>query len=222
MLPQQKRFKLIVIGLAMTLGVVATGAEQATDGRAITGTNGSVTASPGERVEASPSHDDYVIGPGDQLRVFVLQNSELSTEVPVRPDGKISTPLVDDMVAAGKTPSALARELELRLKDYVRNPVVNVIVTRPASTFSQVKVVGQAANPKAIPYRAGLTVLDVLIEVGGLSQFAAGNRAKLIRVDHGTTRVIKVRLLDLLNKGDISQNLVMQPGDVLMIPESYF
>ncbi len=163
-----------------------------------------------------------MVGPGDTLRIFVLRNPELSVEVPVRPDGKISTPLASDLVAVGKTPSQLARDLEKELAEYVRSPTVSVIVTHPASVFSQVKVVGQAAHPQAIPFRNGMTVLDVIIEVGGLSQFAAGNRAKIVRTKDGKTEEIRVRLEDLLNRGDVSQNLPMNAGDVLVIPESRF
>lgn len=172
-------------------------------------------------VSQSPG-DEYVVGPGDTLRIFVLRNPELSVEVPVRPDGKISTPLASDLVAVGKTPSQLARDLEKELAEYVRSPTVSVIVTHPASVFSQVKVVGQAAHPQAIPFRNGMTVLDVIIEVGGLSQFAAGNRAKIVRTKDGKTEEIRVRLEDLLNRGDVSQNLPMNAGDVLVIPESRF
>lgn len=166
---------------------------------------------------------DYVIGPGDSLEIFVWRNEELSTTVPVRPDGKISTPLVEDVVAVGKTPSQLAREIETILGEYIRAPQVNVIVATALSASSQVRVVGQAVNPRAMPYRAGLTVLDVVIDAGGLSEFAAGNRAKLVRTGaDGSHENIKVRLEDLLEDGDMSQNLAVQPGDVLIIPESRF
>lgn len=166
---------------------------------------------------------DYVIGPGDSLQIFVWRNEELSTTVPVRPDGKISTPLVEDMVAVGKTPSQLARDIETILGEFIRSPKVNVIVATAVSASSQVRVVGQAVNARAIPYRDGLTVLDVVIDVGGLSEFAAGNRAKLIRkTADGSQQEIRVRLEDLLEDGDLSQNIAVQPGDVLIIPESRF
>lgn len=165
---------------------------------------------------------DYRIGPGDVLRIFVLNNPELATEVPVRPDGRISTPLVPDLVAVDQTPAALAQELERRLSELVRNPSVSVIVVNAVSALSQIRVVGQAANPKAVPYRSGLGVLDLVIEVGGLSQFAAGNRAKIVRIEGGKPKEIRVRLADLINKGDISQNLPLRPGDVLVIPEAIF
>ena len=184
-------------------------------------------ASKGEAVPAPPpaatATGDYVIGPGDTIRVFVLRNPELGADVPVRPDGKITTPLVQDMVAVGKTPSELSRDIEKVLGEYVRSPQVSVIVLQPASTYSQVRVVGQAVSPRAIPYRSGMTVLDVIIAVGGLSEFASGNRARLVRTaKNGTVTRVKVRLEDLISKGDMSQNLQMEPGDVLVIPESAF
>jgi polysaccharide biosynthesis/export protein len=166
---------------------------------------------------------EYRIGPGDQLNVFVFNHPELSVVVPVRPDGLVSTPLAEDMSATGKTPSQLARDLETRLGDYVRSPKVNVIVTNFKGALSdQIRVVGAAAKPQSLPYRANMTALDVMIEVGGLGQFAAGNRARLIRVEGNKQTEIRVRLDDLLNKGDIGANVAMRPGDVLIIPESRF
>ncbi|MEM7610321.1 MAG: XrtA/PEP-CTERM system exopolysaccharide export protein [Pseudomonadota bacterium] len=165
----------------------------------------------------------YRIGPGDQLEVFVWRNPEISATVPVRPDGKISTPLVEDMVAVGKTPSELARDIEKVLTTYIKSPSVNVIVTDFQGVFEgQVRVVGQAANPQAIPYREGMTILDVMIAVGGLGEFAAGNRAKLVRNVDGQTEEYRVRLNDLLNKGRIDQNVAIRPGDVIIIPEALF
>lgn len=165
---------------------------------------------------------DYIIGPGDVVQVFVWRNPELTATVPVRPDGKISTPLVEDMVAVGKSPSALARDIEVVLAEYVRSPQVNVIVTQPASVFSQVKVIGQVQRPQALPYREGMTVLDAILVCGGLAEFAAGNRAKLLRTVDGKPTEIRVQLHRLLNGGDLKQNLVLKPGDVLLVPESRF
>jgi polysaccharide biosynthesis/export protein len=165
---------------------------------------------------------DYLIGPGDSLHVFVFQNDELSVTVPVRPDGKISTPLVEDMVAVGKTPSQLARDIEKSLSEYVKSPKVNVVVMGAMSVFSQVRVIGQVMHPQALPYRDGMTVLDAVLAVGGLSQFAAGNRAHLVRNDHGKNSEIKVKLDALVNNGDMRQNLPLRPGDVLVVPESRF
>jgi polysaccharide export outer membrane protein len=170
----------------------------------------------------SPTSADYVIGPGDTLQVFVWRNPDLTVTVPVRPDGKISTPLVEDMVAVGKTPSGLARDVEKALAVYVKSPQVNVIVTIPASAFSQVKVIGQVLHPQAVPYRNGMTVLDAVLAVGGLSQFAAGNRAHLVRTVNGKSTEFKVRLEALVNNGDMKQNLLLQPGDVLVVPETHF
>lgn len=166
--------------------------------------------------------DDYVIGPGDTLQVFVWRNPELTTTVPVRPDGKISTPLVEDMVAVGKTPSVLARDIEKVLSAYVRSPQINVIVTLPASVFSQIKIIGQVVRPQSIAYRDGITVLDAVLAVGGLGPFAAGNRAKLVRNEAGKSKEIKLKLSDLVNNGDMRQNLALRPGDVIVIPESRF
>jgi len=166
--------------------------------------------------------NDYVIGPGDTLQVFVWRNPELTTTVPVRPDGKISTPLVNDMVAVGKTPTVLAHDIEQVLAEYVKSPQINVIVTEPASVFSQIKVIGQVQHPQSIAYRDGLTVLDAVLAVGGLSPFAAGNRAKVVRTENGKMHELKIKLSDLVNKGDMRQNLPLQPGDVIVIPESRF
>ena len=165
---------------------------------------------------------DYRIGPGDTLKVYVFQNDELSTTVPVRPDGKISTPLVEDMVAVGKSPSQLARDIEKSLAEYVKSPKVNVVVMVAASVFSQVKVIGQVKTPQALPYRDGMTVLDAVLAVGGLGQFAAGNRAHIVRTENGKQTEIKVKLEALVNSGDMKQNLLLKPGDVLVVPETRF
>jgi polysaccharide biosynthesis/export protein len=165
---------------------------------------------------------DYIIGPGDEIEVFVWQNPDLSVNVPVRPDGKISTPLDEDMVAVGKTPSQLAHDIEMKLSEYVRSPHVNVIVVRPDSVFSQVKVIGQVMHPQAIAYRQGMSVLDAVLAVGGLSEYAAGNRARIVRMVDGKETEIPLRLNALVNGGDMSQNLALKPGDVLVVPESRF
>lgn len=165
---------------------------------------------------------DYIIGPRDTLRVFVLRSPELTAEVPVRPDGKISTPLVNDMQAVGKTASQLAHDIETVLGEFVRSPTVSVIVTNAQGITGQVRVVGQAVNPRSLPYRSGMTVLDVVIEVGGLSQYAAGNRAKLMRKQGGGVKEIRLKLKDLLEDGDMSQNIAIERDDVIVIPESRF
>lgn len=185
------------------------------------GTTGSAPVLPEGAQPASET--DYIIAPGAVLNVFVWQHPDLSTEVPVRPDGKISTPLVEDMVAAGKTPTALARDMEEVLSRFIRQPTVNVIMLTASPSFQQqVRVVGQAANPQALPYSEGMTLLDVMIQVGGLGEFAAGNRAKLVRRTADGPVEINIRLNDLLNAGDMSQNVVIQPGDVVVIPEARF
>jgi polysaccharide export outer membrane protein len=177
---------------------------------------------PPEPVRAEDSSSSYVIGPGDTVQVFVWRNPELTTTVPVRPDGKISTPLVEDMIAVGKTPSNLARDIERVLAEYVRSPQVNVIVTQPVSTFSQVKVIGQVTTPQALAFREGMTVLDAVLAVGGLGPFASGNRAKIIRMEDGKQREIKVKLDNVVNKGDLATNVALKPGDVLVVPETAF
>ena len=165
---------------------------------------------------------EYVIGPGDTLQIFVWQHPEVSVTIPVRPDGRVSTPLVEDVVAVGKTPTQLSRDLEVQIGQYIREPTVNVIVTSFIGTFgNQVRVVGQAVQPQAIPFRQDMTLLDVIIQVGGLSPNAAGNRAKIIRRSGSQEQEIPVRIQDLLNDGDTSRNVPMQPGDVLIIPESW-
>ncbi len=165
---------------------------------------------------------EYRIGPGDQLEIFVFNQPELSVKVPVRPDGLISSPLVENMQAAGRTPSELAREMEKTLAQFVRTPTVNVIVTNFVGTYeAQIRVVGKAANPQSLSYRAGMTLLDVMIAVGGLGDFAAGNRAKVVRKVDGKTSEIKVKINRLLD-GDVKYNVEMRPGDVLIIPESRF
>lgn len=167
--------------------------------------------------------EDYRIGPGDSLEIFVWEHKDLSVSVPVRPDGKISTPLVEDMKAEGKTPSELSADLEASLSEFVRAPVVSVIVQEFRGQFSnQIRVVGQAENPQALSYREGITLLDVMIEVGGLTQFAAGNKSKIVRKEGGTQSEMLVRLSDLMKKGKIDNNVAMRPGDVLIIPESVF
>ena len=150
------------------------------------------------------------------------ENAELTATIPVRPDGKISTPLNEDMVAVGKTPSQLARDIEKVLAEYVRSPTVNVIVTQPVGASSQVQIIGQVLKPGSLPYRAGMKVLDAVLAVGGLTQFAAGNRAKIERSVDGHRQELRLKLDRLVNKGDMTQNLELRPGDVLVVPESRF
>jgi polysaccharide export outer membrane protein len=177
---------------------------------------------PAAPATVAASDYQYLIGAGDVLAVIVWRNPDLSMSVPVRPDGRITMPLVENVQAAGKDPSAVAREIESALTRYVKNPVVNVVVTSFAGPYSeQIRVVGQAAKPQALPYRERMTLLDVMIAVGGITEFAAGNRSSILRTSEGN-RLYSVRLDDLLRDGDISANVAVKPGDVLIIPESWF
>ncbi|WP_281300093.1 MULTISPECIES: XrtA/PEP-CTERM system exopolysaccharide export protein [unclassified Iodidimonas] len=164
----------------------------------------------------------YRIGPGDSLNIFVWRNPDLASNALVRPDGRITLPLIDDLEAAGKTPTELARDIEGALSVFVQDPLVTVMVTGFVGTFEQqVRVVGAAANPSAIPYRANMTLLDVMIAVGGLTEFAAGNRATLVRWVDGEQKEYRVRLDSLLKSGNISANTMVLPGDILIIPETF-
>jgi polysaccharide export outer membrane protein len=170
-----------------------------------------------------PVTPDYKIGPLDTIQIFVWQSPEFTVTVPVRPDGRISTPLIEDLEATGRTPTQLARDIEEKLKVYVQDPLVTVIVSGFAGPFDQqVRVVGEALQPRAIPYRANMTMLDVMIEVGGLTEFASGNRAVLARGGTGNQSTFNVRLDDLLRDGDIRANVPVLPGDVVIIPQSWF
>jgi polysaccharide export outer membrane protein len=165
----------------------------------------------------------YLIGPGDSLHVFVWGNPDLSETVPVRPDGQITLPLVPAMPIAGKTSVEVAAQIEDELKKYVKNPIVSVMITAFRGPYSQqVRVVGEAAKPQALQYNDGMTVLDVMIQVGGITQFAAGNRAILVRNEGGKETKYQVHLTDLLNDGDLSANVAVLPGDILVIPQSWF
>ncbi|MCC6922193.1 MAG: polysaccharide export protein [Nitrosomonas sp.] len=166
---------------------------------------------------------DYLIGPGDNINIIVWRNPEISMSVPVRPDGKITTPLVEDLPASGKTATQLARDIEETLSKYIQEPVVTVVVTEFVGPYSeQIRVVGEAARPQALPYRENMTLMDVLIAVGGITDFASGNRASIIRTIGGEQRQFRVRLNDLIRDGDISANVPMKQGDILVIPESFF
>jgi polysaccharide export outer membrane protein len=165
----------------------------------------------------------YLIGPGDNLNIVVWRNPELSLVVPVRPDGKITTPLVEDLPATGKTASELAREIEKSLAKYIQSPVVTVIVTSFVGPYSQqIRVIGEAARPQALPYREHMTLLDVMIAVGGITDFADGNKASILRGTGAARQQFGVRLIDLVRGGDLSANVPMRPGDILVIPQSFF
>lgn len=165
----------------------------------------------------------YRIGPGDLVHIFVWRNPELSVTVPVRPDGRVSMPLVQDVVAGGETPATLAQEITRRLAKYVTDPNVTVIPIRFVSPFAyQVRVIGEAALPRALPYRENMTLLDAMIEAGGLTKYAAGNRATLVRTANGTQQSYQVFLDSLIKQGDINANVALLPGDIIIIPQTYF
>jgi polysaccharide export outer membrane protein len=169
--------------------------------------------------------EEYIIGPLDELTIFVWRNPELGTKVQVRPDGRITTPLIADLPAVGKTPAQLADDIKGQLSQFIEKPLVSVIVNNFSGTFSQqIRIVGATEKPASIPYRANMTLLDAMISVGGLSEFAAGNRARLVRYDKtgGKQQEYKVRLNDLIKKGDTKANVLLAPGDVIIIPESMF
>lgn len=189
---------------------------------AIAGLAGCATTYPPAPATAEAADYAYQIGPGDNVNIVVWRNPELSMTVPVRPDGKITTPLVEDLPASGRDASTLAREIEQALGKYIRDPVVTVIVTTFVGPYSQqVRVVGEAAKPQTLAYRQKMSLLDVMISVNGLTDYADGNRATLLRTSEGNKQY-SVRLKDLVKRGDVSANIEMKPGDVLIIPQSWF
>lgn len=175
-------------------------------------------------VDTTPAiNPEYLIGPGDNVNIIVWRNPEVSMSVPVRPDGKITTPLVEDLPAAGKTSTELARDIEKALAKFIQQPVVTVVVTGFVGNYAeQIRVIGQAAKPQALAYRRDMSLMDVLIAVGGVTEFASGNKASIIRNVDGRQEKLNVRLDDLIKEGDISANMPMRPGDILVIPESFF
>jgi polysaccharide export outer membrane protein len=188
---------------------------------ALLATGCATTYPPAPRTAGGPDFE-YLIGPLDTVNVIVWRNPELSLAVPVRPDGKITTPLVDDLPAIGKSPTMLARDIEKALGKYIRDPVVTVIVTTfVGPTTDQVRVIGEAAKPQILPYRKDMTMLDVMIAVGGLTDFADGNHATISRTSEGG-KSYSVRLQDLVKRGDVSANVEMRPGDIVVIPQSWF
>lgn len=177
---------------------------------------------PAAPVAAASSDYSYIIGGGDTLNIIVWRNPELSMSVPVRPDGKISTPLVDELTVQGKNSTEVAREVEQAIAKFVRDPVVTVIVTSFVGPYSeQIRVIGEAAKPQFLPYKQNMTLLDVMIAVGGLTDFADGNAASILRTSE-SGKQYSVRLRDLVKRGDISGNVEMKPGDILIIPQSWF
>lgn len=169
--------------------------------------------------------EDYIIGPLDELTIFVWRNPELGAKVQVRPDGRITTPLITDLPAVGKTPGVLAEDIKKALAQYIKDPLVSVIVNNFSGTYSQqIRVVGATEKPASLPYRANMTLLDAMIAVGGLSEYAAGNRARLVRFDKATGKQSEygLRINDLIKRGDTKANVMLAPGDVIIIPESMF
>lgn len=210
------RYSKVLVGVSL-VAVTLAGCSRGASGPALPSAQFvSLQEGPGE---------EYVIGPLDQLTVFVWRNPELGAKVQVRPDGRITTPLISDMPAVGKTPTMLAQDIKLQLSEYIRDPLVSVIVDNFSGTYSQqVRIVGATEKPASIPYRANMTLLDAMIAVGGLSEFASGNSARLIRFDRtaGRQREYPVKIGSLLRKGDSRANVKLQPGDVIIIPESSF
>ena len=205
-----------LVGFGVAVSLTLAGCASAPDGHLPPASFVSMQEGPGE---------DYVIGPLDELTITVWRNDELGAKTQVRPDGRITTPLVPDMPAVGKTPTMLAQDIRLQLSQYIAEPLVTVMVDKFSGTFSQqIRVVGATEKPASLPYRADMTLLDAMIAVGGLSEFASGNRAKLIRFDKATgrQREYALRLGDLLKKGDTRANVMLMPGDVIIIPESMF
>jgi polysaccharide export outer membrane protein len=182
-------------------------------------TGGSLPPAPSAETATSP----YLIGPGDTLTIFVWRNPELSTDVTVRPDGRVSMPLVEDITANGKTPTQLAREIEKRLSKYLSSPIVTVMQKQFVGPFNrQVRIIGEAVQPKAIPYRANMTLLDAMIDVGGLTRFAAGDRATLVRTVGNQQATYSVHIDSLIRDGDIQSNVPLSPGDIIIIPQRFF
>jgi polysaccharide export outer membrane protein len=210
-----KRFNLTMVGPRALARLVLFGA--------IVGClAGCATVYPPAPTAAAAASYNYIVGPGDTLNIIVWRNPELSLSVPVRPDGKVSTPLVDELVAQGKTSVEIARDVEKALGKFVRDPVVTVIVTNFVGPYSeQIRVVGEAAKPQTLPYKQKMTLLDIMIAVGGLTDFADGNSASITRASEGGARY-SVRLKDLVKRGDISANVEMKPGDILIIPQGWF
>lgn len=184
--------------------------------------NSNLPLAPVGGASVSPAKD-YLIGPGDQLDIFVWRNADLTTSVPVRPDGRISIPLINDLQAADKTPTQLGEDIASKLTQYVQDPLVTVIVKGFLGPFGeQIRIVGAGVVPRAIPYRESMTLLDAIIEVGGLNEFASGNKAKVWRRSLESENVFRIRLDDLLKDGDLSANVALVPGDVIIVPQSWF
>jgi len=180
-------------------------------------------STPKEPVTTNPAAYNYLVGPGDELNICVWGNPEVSQSVTVRPDGKVTTPLVEDVVVSGLTPTQVARKIEEKLSVYIKEPIVTVIAEGFVGPYSeQVRIIGEASKPQALPYREDMTLLDVVIAVGGITEFADGNNASVVRIVDGQQRQFSIRIDDLISDGDISANVDILPGDILIIPEAWF
>ena len=221
-LPRKVLIRIGAAGRGQEVHRVFFGALLAAAVLSTAGCGGAPELPPAPPASSLPSAE-YRIGPGDSLNIFVWRNPELTVTVPVRPDGRVSIPLVEDVVAIGKTPTSLAREYEQRLGKYIREPLVTVIVSGFVGPIpDQVRIIGEAAQPRSLPYRADMTVLDAMIAVGGLTRYAAGNDSVIIRTTNGAQITYAVHLRDLIRDGDISSNVALQPGDILIIPQRLF
>lgn len=208
-----------------SLGAVAATLSLLALGGCATGRSGNVLP-PASFVGTSDTvSENYQIGPADELSIYVWRNPDLTTRIAVRPDGRITTPLITDMVAVGKTPAQLADDIRSVLSRYIQDPIVSVMVEKPQGTFAQqIRIVGASTRPAALPYRANMTLLDAMIAVGGINEYAAGDRARLVRTDRATGEQTQfdLRIASLLRRGDVSANVRLEPGDVIIIPESMF
>jgi polysaccharide biosynthesis/export protein len=191
---------------------------------ALSGPAASFAQAPAAVVAAPVDNSNYIISTGDELQIFVWKNPDLSTTTPVRPDGKITAPLVQDIQAQGKTPIQLSADLTTALATYIRDPMVTVVVRSFSAPGSEaaIRVIGSAIEPKTVPYRKGITALDVMIQLGGLPVYASGNNASMLRTENGAVRTVPLRLNDLMKKGDLKANVTLLPGDVIRIPERFF
>lgn len=207
----QAKAALVITAAALALGACA-------------GAGSGLPEAPISTSQVQRGSDEYIIGPLDSLTIFVWRNPELGAKVQVRPDGRITTPLITDMPAAGKTSTMLAQDIKLQLSQFINEPIVSVIVNDFVGSVQNVRILGATERPASVPFRANMTLLDAIIAVGGLSEFSAGNRARLIRVDRnsGKSREYALRLGDLMKRGDSRANVALQPGDVIIIPESAF
>ena len=221
-LPRKVLIRVGNAGWGQKVQCILLGVLFATTVVSLAGCGGAPELPPAPPASSLPSAE-YRIGPGDSLNIFVWRNPELTVTVPVRPDGRVSIPLVEDVVAIGKTPTTLAREYEQRLGKYIREPLVTVIVTGFVGPIpDQVRIIGEAAQPRSLPYRADMTVLDAMIAVGGLTRYAAGNDSIIVRTANGVQTTYAVHLRDLIRDGDITSNVALQPGDILIIPQRLF